>query len=433
MIKKVLIANRGEIAIRIIRTCKSMGIKTIAVYSKCDKDSYHVFLADEAICIGGNDIKDSYLNINNIISAAINTKADAIHPGYGFLSENYEFAKRVEENGLVFIGPTSDILKIMSDKSDVKIKVKNMGVPVIDGQSYEDFSIKPNLDFPIMIKSKFGGGGKGIRVINDKDEFASKEKTIKEELRNSFNESDLYIEKYINVYKHIEIQLIADKYGNISALPERDCSCQRKYQKFIEESPSIIKDKELINRIKESAILIFKKLNYNNIGTVEFLLDKENNYYFLEINARIQVEHAVTEMVTDIDLVKEQIRMADGLENKYKNIIKAKKYAIECRINAEDPENNFLPSIGEVNIFNIPSGSNIRVDTYIYQGYNLKPYYDSLIYKIIVYGDNRKDTVKKLYNYLDEFIVFGIKTNINYLQNIIDSKDFLNGSYSIFN
>lgn len=433
MIKTILIANRGEIAVRIIRTCRSLGIKTIAVYSKCDKDSYHVFLADEAICIGGNDIKDSYLNINNILAAAISSNADAIHPGYGFLSESYEFAKKVEENGLIFIGPSSNILKKISDKYDVKTLVKKIGIPVIDGQSYDDFCLKQNIDFPVMIKSKYGGGGKGIRIIYNKDEFIKKEILVREEIKKSFCDKGLYVEKYINVYKHIEIQLIADKYGNISVLPERDCSCQRKYQKFIEESPSIVKDKDLITKMKDSAILIFKELKFNNLGTVEFLLDKNNNYYFLEINARIQVEHALTEMITDIDLIKEQINIASGLKNKNKKYVKAKRYAIECRINAEDFENDFLPSCGEINIFNIPTGSNIRIDTYIYQGYKLKPYFDSLIYKIIVYGENRKDTIKKLYNYLDEFIIFGIKTNVGYIQNIIDSKEFKKGNYSIFN
>ena len=303
-----------------------------------------------------------------------------------------------------------------------------MGIAVIEGQSYESFLKEPKLDFPLMIKSKHGGGGKGIRKVCSKDEFLKYEKIIKEEVGNTFSKEELYIEKYIDTFKHIEIQVIADKYGNVSALPERDCSCQRKYQKFIEESPSYGIDKKIIKSMQDDSIKIFKLLHYDNIGTVEFLLDKDLNYYFLEINARIQVEHAVSEEVTNINLVKEQISIADGNKNKYKPYIKAKKRAIECRINAENPDNNFYPSVGVINIFNVPMGDNLRVDTYMYQGYELKPHYDSLIYKVTVTGDTRKDVIKRLYNYLNEFI----DTNVEYLIDTIDSKEFKKGDYSFF-
>ena len=425
MIRKILIANRGEIAVRVIRACKDLGIKTVAVYSACDKDSYHVFLADEAVCIGDSEVKESYLKIDNIIQAAKNTNADAIHPGYGFLSESYEFARQVVDNNFIFIGPSLDVLKKINDKNAIKEEISKMGVPIILGQNYSDFLKHPIVGYPIMIKSKFGGGGEGIRLVNNEQEF----KKVSIELKKEFCNSKLYVEKYISSYKHIEIQLISDKCGNVSAMPERDCSLQVGFQKIIEETPSTMSDDKLIKELKDTAILIFKELKYDGIGTVEFLVDDKNNYYFLEINGRIQVEHAISEVIADIYLVKEQIRIVDGGKNKFPTYILPKRYAIECRIKAIDTENNFFPSIGRINIFNIPSGNNIRIDTYVYQGYELKPYYDSLIYKVIVYGDTRDTTIRRMYNYLDEFIICGIKTNIDYLQSILNSDELKKGDY----
>lgn len=435
MIKKILIANRGEIAVRIIKTCKELDIKTVAIYSKCDKDSYHVFLADESYCIGDNDLLNSYMNINGIIQIALKTKCDAIHPGYGFLSENHEFVRLVEENGLIFIGPSSEVMKKVSNKQELKERLKEINIPLIVSEKLEKFLInkKDLSNYPVLIKRIDGGGGKGIKIINSAKELEEELLVLKTVLKENFNIQNYYIEKYIEVIKHIEIQVISDKYQNISILPERDCSIQRDFQKIIEETPSTYYNKEIINKIKEDTLKIFKYLNYDSIGTAEFLIDKNNNYYFLEINPRIQVEHTITEEVTNIDLIEEQIKISSNLKNKRKEKILHKKHALECRINSEDPDNNFLLSSGKINFLNIPSGKSIRIDSYIYQGYYVKPYYDSLLLKIITYGKERKKVISKMKLALDELIISGIKVNSDFNYKIISQKDFEFGKYKFKN
>ncbi|MDD2435212.1 MAG: biotin carboxylase N-terminal domain-containing protein [Bacilli bacterium] len=431
MIKKILIANRGEIAVRIIRTCKKMGIKTVAVYSTCDKDSLHVFMADEAICIGKESALESYLNINNIVMAAINTKCDAIHPGYGFLSENEQFASKIEENNLIFIGPSAKGLKSISNKFNVKSKVEKLGIPVINGCTIKDFKNKvKKVDYPFLLKSSYGGGGKGIKKISSLQEFEDVYKLSQKEMQQAFNNSEMYIEKLVDAYKHIEIQLMADNFGNIICLPERDCSIQIQNKKIIEESPSIINE-NLISKLKSDAKKIFEHFRYNNLGTVEFIIDKNNNYYFLEVNARLQVEHTVTEMVTGLDLVEKQIIIADGYSLEKEVDYLPKGHSIECRINAVDVENNFLPSVGQIKFLNIPTGNNIRVETYLYQGYSIKPYYDPLVMKLISYDKTRELAIKKIQDSLDELIITGIKSDIEYNYKIISGKDYIKGDYSL--
>ncbi len=423
MIKKMLIANRGEIAVRIIKTCKELNIKTVAIYSKCDKDSYHVFIADEAYCVGDDNPNTSYLNINSIIQIAIKTGCDAIHPGYGFLSEDYDFVKNVIENNLLFIGPSIKVMDKICDKQKLKDSLKEINAPLIKSCKLKDFiDAKEGPKYPVLIKQTNGGGGRGIEVISSKSEL---EKYIKK----ITNIDNYYVEEYIDVYRHIEVQAIGDKYGNITILPERDCSIQRKFQKFIEETPSSISDKDVINKIKAEALKIFKFLKYDNVGTAEFLVDSNYNYYFLEINARIQVEHTITEVVTGIDLIEEQINMAEGNKNEKQEYILPNYYALECRINAEDPENNFISSNGKIKNLNLPCGRNIRVDSYIYQGYSLKPYYDSLLMKIITYDKMRERAISKMQTCLDELIVAGIKTNIDFNYEIINQADFKEGKY----
>ncbi len=426
MIKKILVANRGEIAVRIIKTCKELNIKTVAIYSKCDKDSYHVFLADEAYCVGDNTPSNSYLNVDSIIQIATKTGCNAIHPGYGFLSEDYDFAKKAIDNNLIFIGPSPDVMKQIYDKQKLKDLLKEINVPLIDSYKLKDFiKLNNNQVYPSLIKQINGGGGRGIKKISSSSEL---EQTIKE-LKKEFNLDNYYVEKYIDVYRHIEVQVVADKYGNISILPERDCSIQRNFKKFIEETPSSLDNKELLNNIKEETLKIFKFLKYDNVGTAEFLVDSDYNYYFLEINARIQVEHTITEVVSDIDIVEEQINISNGNKNDKETFILPNYYALECRINAEDPVNNFISSGSKIDILNLPFGRNIRVDSYIYQGYSLKPYYDSLLMKIITYDKIRDRAINKMKNCLDELIISGIKTNMDFNYEIISTKDFKKGNY----
>lgn len=424
MIKKILVANRGEIANRIIRTCKKMGIKTVSIYSNEDKDGMHVFMADESVCTEKENQNDGYLNMNNIIQAAINTNCDAIHTGYGFLSESYEFAKRVEESGLVLIGTKAEIMKKVENKFEIKNRVKQMGIPVIQDFRYGKVQEK---DFPVLVKSSAGAGGRGIKKVNSLLEFEKVYKELEVEDKDSFNKDNYYIEKFIKGYRHIEIQFAADKYGNIIVFPERDCSLQIDYKKIIEITPSSNIEKDIIENIKEDTIKIVKELNYINIGTAEFLVDLENNYYFLEINPRIQVEHTITEMITDIDLVKMQIEISDNKSIKeYKKIeeIKLNKYAIEARINA-------LECNKKIEFCNFPLGDGIRIETYIFNGMKISANYDPLIIKLICIGDTRNDAIQRLKIALEELIIEGIETNINYIYEIITNEEFINGEYNM--
>ncbi len=434
MIKKLLIANRGEIALRIIRTAREMGIKTVAVYSDADKDSLHVRFADEAVCIGAPASKESYLNIPRILSAAAITNADAIHPGYGFLAENAEFAEICIDSKLNFIGPMPDMITSMGNKSFAKDTMRAAGVPVVPGSDgivkdlEEARELSNKIGLPVMIKASAGGGGKGMRIVREADQLENAYVTAKTEALNSFGNDDIYIEKFVDKPRHVEIQLLGDKYGNIISLGERDCSIQRRHQKLIEESPSPFIDEITRGEMAKAAILGAKSVNYLGAGTIEFLVDMDKNFYFMEMNTRIQVEHPVTEEITEIDLVREQIRIANG-EKISKKKIKLSGHSIECRINAEDPENNFRPSPGLVTAFNQPGGNGVRVDTHCYTGYRIPPYYDSMIGKLITYAPTRNEAVRKMSRALDEFIVEGIKTTIPFHQMIMQNEKFLNNDY----
>ena len=433
---KILIANRGEIAVRIIRACKEMNIKTVAVYSEIDKDALHTRLADEAICIGpANSIK-SYLNVKNIIEAAIITKADSIHPGFGFLSENAQFAKICEESNIKFIGPKSNVIDLLGNKSKAKEMMKKEGVPVIPGS---DGSIKDlkqailvceKIGYPVLLKAAAGGGGKGIRVVNSFEELETNYNIVKQEAKNSFNDDEIYIEKYIKEPRHVEIQIMADEYGNIVHLGERDCSIQRSHQKIIEETPSTIIDEKLRNKMGNVAIKAAKAAGYTSLGTVEFLVDSDKNFYFMEMNTRIQVEHPITEMRTGIDMVKEQIKIAAGEKLKFKQKeIEFRGHSIECRINAENPNKNFMPSPGKINEINLPGGNGIRIDTAIYNGYTIPPNYDSMIAKIITFGVNRNEAISKMKRALEELVIDGINTNRDFLFEIIKNPNFIRGNF----
>ncbi len=434
MIKKLLIANRGEIALRIIRTCREMGVKTVAVYSDADKDSLHVKFADEAVCIGSPVSKESYLNIPRIVSAARITNADAVHPGYGFLAENAEFAEICIDSKLNFIGPLPNMITSMGNKSFAKDTMKAAGVPVVPGSDgvvkdindAKDIAVKFGL--PVMIKASAGGGGKGMRIVRNLDELESAFNNAKSEAMNSFSNDDVYIEKFIDKPRHIEIQILGDKHGNLISLGERDCSVQRRHQKLIEESPSPVIDENTRENMSKAAILGAKSVNYLGAGTIEFLADKDNNFYFMEMNTRIQVEHPVTEEITGFDLIKEQIRIANG-EKLSRKKIRFNGHALECRINAEDPENNFRPSPGLVTAFNQPGGFGVRVDTHCYAGYKIPPFYDSMIGKLITFAPTRNEAIKKMSRALDEFIVEGIKTTIPFHKMIMMHDNFLNNDY----
>ncbi|MBK8550644.1 MAG: acetyl-CoA carboxylase biotin carboxylase subunit [Ignavibacteria bacterium] len=434
MIKKLLIANRGEIALRIIRTCREMGIKTVAVYSDADKDSLHVRFADEAVCIGAPVSKESYLNIPRILSAAQITNADAIHPGYGFLAENAEFAEICIDSRLNFIGPLPNMITSMGNKSFAKDTMRAAGVPVVPGSDGiiesldEAKELAMKIGLPIMIKASAGGGGKGMRIVREENEIENAYVTAKAEAASSFGNDDVYLEKFVDKPRHIEIQLLGDKHGNIISLGERDCSVQRRHQKLIEESPSPFIDDAVREKMSKAAILGAKSVNYLGAGTIEFLVDKDKNFYFMEMNTRIQVEHPVTEEITEIDLIREQIRIANG-EKLSKKKIKINGHSIECRINAEDPENNFRPSPGLVTAFNQPGGNGVRVDTHCYTGYRIPPYYDSMIGKLITYAPTRNEAIKKMSRALDEFIVEGIKTTIPFHQMIMQHDKFISNDY----
>ena len=433
MIKKILIANRGEIALRIIRTCREMGIKTVAVYSAADKNSLHVKFADEAVCIGSSSSAESYLNIPRIIAAAEITNADAVHPGYGFLSENADFADICIDSKLEFIGPTSTMIREMGDKSFAKDTMKKAGVPIIQGSDGvvksldEAKEITDNIGLPIILKASSGGGGKGMRIVRNTDELDSAYNMSKTESLKAFGSNDIYIEKLIENPRHIEVQILGDKYGNIIHLGDRDCTLQRRHQKLIEEAPATVISEELNKKICETAVLGAKAVNYQGAGTMEFLVDKQSDFFFMEMNTRLQVEHPVTEIITNLDLVKEQINIANG-QKLSKKRIKFSGHSIECRINAEDPV-TFQPSPGLITAFHIPGGFGIRVDTNCYAGYTIPQYYDSLIAKLIVYANTRNEAIKKMSRALEEFIVEGVRTTIPFHQKIMADKRFLNNEY----
>ncbi len=436
MFKKILIANRGEIALRIIRSCKEMDIQTVAIYSEADRESLHVKFADEAYCIGPVASLRSYLNKANIISAAEVTGADAIHPGFGFLSENAEFAEICESCGIKFIGPSTYALESMGAKAVARETMIKAGVPVVPGtksvirDAEEAIKIAKEIGYPVIIKASAGGGGKGMRIAQSKSEMVKAIQTAQAEAEAAFGNAAVYVEKYVEEPRHIEFQIIADEYGNTVYLGERDCSIQRRHQKLLEESPSPALTPELRARMGAEAIKAAKAVNYANAGTVEFLLDKHNNFYFIEMNTRIQVEHPVTELVTGIDLIKEQIRIAAGEELGYtQEDIVLRGHAIECRINAEDPNRKFMPSPGTITEYYAPGGIGVRVDSHVYQGYTISPYYDSMIGKLIVWGQDRDEAIRRMRRALQEYTIEGIKTTIPFHLRILDNAFFQRGDF----
>ena len=436
MISKVLVANRGEIAVRVIRACKELGIKTVAIYSDADKEAMHTQLADEAICVGAGKSKDSYLNEINIISAAVTTKCNAIHPGFGFLSENAEFASICEECNIKFIGPSSETMSIMGNKSRARDIMKSAGVPVVPGSdgvvaTYEDAMVEARkIGFPLMIKASAGGGGKGIRLVRKFEELENAYNTAKNEAKNNFNDDSVYMEKFIENPRHIEFQILGDSFGNVVHLGERDCSVQRRNQKVIEEAPSYILSAELREKMGDVAVRAAKAVNYVNAGTIEFLVDKNNDFYFMEMNTRIQVEHPITEMITNVDIVKEQLKIASGEEMKLnQDMIKIDGHAIECRINAENPSRNFAPCPGKIKFLNLPGGNGIRVDTAVYPGYTIPPLYDSMIAKLIVHGKTREEAIRKMISALEEVVIDGIDSNVDFHISILNNKRFREGSF----
>lgn len=436
MFKKILIANRGEIAVRIIRACREMGIQTVAVYSEADREALHTQIADECVCIGPAASKDSYLNENNILSATILKGAEAIHTGFGFLSENSRFAKMCEECNIKFIGPTSENINNMGNKSRARELMAKANIPIVPGsngivKSEEDaIQIAKEIGYPVMIKASSGGGGKGIRIVNNENQLISDFNAAKREAKVSFNDDSMYIEKFIEKPRHIEIQLIADSYGNTVYLGERECSMQRKNQKVLEEAPSVIIDETMRKKMGEAAVAAAKSIGYVNAGTIEFLVDKNMHFYFMEMNTRIQVEHPVTEMVTGIDLIKEQIKVAYGEKLSFtQNDINIVGHSIECRINAEDPYKNFRPCPGEITSLYVPGGNGIRLDSAVYQGYKIPHCYDSMIGKLIVHGKDRMEAISKMKRALGEFIIEGVSTNIELQLNILSSDEFISGDF----
>ena len=436
MFKKILIANRGEIALRIIRACKEMGIKTVAVHSTADANSLHVRFADESVCIGPPKSSDSYLNVPSIISAAEITDTEAIHPGYGFLAENASFAEVCNSTGIRFIGPSPESIKLMGDKARARETAQKAGVPVLPGsngvvtEENSAIEIARDLGFPVIVKAAAGGGGKGMRVVMDESEFANAFVMAQAEALAAFSNADVYIEKYITKPRHIEIQLMADEKGNVVYLGERECSIQRRHQKLIEEAPSVTVNEALRKQMGEMAVAIARTVKYRNAGTIEFLMDEDRKFYFMEMNTRIQVEHPVTEMVTGIDLVKEQIRVAAGMPLSFtQDQIRIQGHSIECRINAEDPE-KFTPSPGTITAFNPPGGLGVRVETAAYTQYVIPPYYDSMIAKLVVHAATRPEAIARMQRALNEFIIEGVKTTIPMHQKILNDPDFQSGDIS---
>ncbi|MGP8214866.1 MAG: acetyl-CoA carboxylase biotin carboxylase subunit [Bacteroidia bacterium] len=435
MFKKILIANRGEIAMRVIRTCKEMGIKSVAVYSTADKDSLHVRFADEAVCIGPPPSKDSYLNIPSIISAAEITNSDAIHPGYGFLSENAKFSHICEEHKIKFIGASPAMIEAMGDKSTAKETMKKAGVPVVPGsdgllKDLDDAKkIARKIGYPVMMKATAGGGGKGMRVIRDEKEIEHAWESARQEAAASFGNDGMYMEKFLEEPRHIEIQIAGDQYGEVCHLSERDCSIQRRHQKLVEETPSPFMTEKLRDKMGKAAIKAGEAVNYEGVGTVEFLVDKHRNFYFMEMNTRIQVEHPITEEVINYDLIAEQIKIAAGVKISGKNYF-PQLHAMECRINAEDPANNFRPSPGKILNFHVPGGHGIRVDTHVYAGYVIPPNYDSMIAKLITVAQSRDEVIAKMKRALEEFVIEGIKTTIPFHLKLMENKRFQKGDYN---
>ncbi len=438
MFKKVLIANRGEIAVRIIRACRELGLKTVAVFSTADRNALHAKIADEAVCIGAPTAKDSYLNEKAIIAACEITGADAVHPGFGFLSENASFARNCGKCGITFIGPAPESIEMLGDKAAAKSAMKKAGVPVIPGSDgavptmEEAKRLAEEIGFPLMVKASAGGGGRGIRLVERMEDLESQITAARTEALNYFGDGSIYMEKFIVNPKHIEFQILADKHGNVVHLGERDCSMQRRNQKVLEESPSVIMTPMLRDRMGKAAVAAAKVCGYYNAGTIEFLVDNKNNFYFMEMNTRIQVEHPITEFVTGIDLVKAQLKIAAGKELPYsQEDIRVKGHSIECRINAESPEKGFRPSPGRINALHIPGGPGIRIDSSVYSGYEISPYYDSMIAKLIVYAPTRKEAIAKMKWALAEFIVEGVDTNIDFQLSLIRDPAFEEGNYDI--
>jgi len=435
MFKKILIANRGEIALRIIRTCREMGIKTVAVYSTADRDSLHVRFADEAVCIGPAVSRQSYLSIPNIISAAEITNADAIHPGYGFLSENAEFSRICAEYGIKFIGATAEQINYMGDKATAKATMKDSGVPVIPGSEgllesvEEGKKIALEIGYPVIVKATAGGGGRGMRIINKESEFEKAWDDAKMESGAAFGNDGLYLEKFIEEPRHIEIQVVGDQYGKVCHLSERDCSIQRRHQKLVEETPSPIVSQELREKMGEAAVKGASAIGYEGAGTIEFLVDKYGKFYFMEMNTRIQVEHPITEEVTDFDLIKEQIKVAAGIPISGKNYF-PKLFAMECRINAEDPKNGFRPSPGKITNLHLPGGHGVRIDSHVYAGYTIPPNYDSMIAKLIVTGQSREEVITRMKRALQEFVIEGVKTTIPFHIKLMDDEQFKSGNFT---
>lgn len=435
MIKKVLIANRGEIAVRIIRACREMGISTVAICSDIDKDALHAQLADETICIGPMPAKDSYLRMDRILSATLATRADAIHPGFGFLSENSKFAALCKKCKIIFIGPSAEVIDKMGNKSEARKTMMKAGVPVVPGTKEPVYSAKDGkmiadrMGYPVLIKASSGGGGKGMRIVESEDQFIRMFETASQEAKSSFGDDTMYIEKFIPKARHVEFQILADQHGNVVHLGERDCSIQRRHQKMIEEAPSTAINDKLRKEMGEIAIRAAKAANYCNAGTIEFILDQDNNYYFIEMNTRIQVEHAVTEMITGINLIREQIKIADGEKLSFKQEdIKFAGHSIECRINAEDPSNNFMPSPGIVTSFHMPGGNGVRIDSALYAGYRIPSAYDSLIAKLIVHDTNRELAIQKMRGVLGELVIEGVHTNIDFQYQLINQEDYIIGN-----
>ncbi len=436
LFKKVLIANRGEIAVRVIRACKELGIKTVAVYSDVEKEALHVMLADEAVCIGPANSAQSYLNIPGILSAAEITDSEAVHPGYGFLSENPHFAEACATSGITFIGPTPENIRVGGDKAKARQMMKRRGIPVVPGSDgpviSEELAMKvaKKIGFPVIIKASAGGGGRGMRIVNEESGLEQAFYMAQREAFAAFGNGELYVEQYIPEIRHIEVQIAADSKGNTVHFGERDCSIQRRHQKLIEEAPSPVSTEKFRKKIGELAVRAAKAIKYRNIGTMEFIVDMEGNIYFMEMNTRIQVEHPVTEMVSGIDLVKEQIKLAAGSLIEYKqHQIKSYGHAIECRINAEDTE-RFIPNPGKITFLSLPGGPGVRVDTSVYSGWTVPSYYDSLIAKVIVHGRNREEAISRMKRALDEFIIEGIKTTIPFHKKVFSQSDFVNGEFN---
>lgn len=438
MFSKILIANRGEIALRIIRACRELGIKTVAVYSTADKTALHAQIADEAVCIGPPATKDSYLNTKAIIAACEITGAQAIHPGFGFLSENSGFVRLCDKCGIKWIGPNASAMDAMGDKANAKKTMIAANVPVVPGSDgivtdiAQAKKISAEIGYPVMVKASAGGGGRGIRMVENEADLEAAMTAAQQEAKQFFGNDEIYIEKFIVNPRHVEIQLMADEHGNVVYLGERDCSCQRRNQKVLEESPSVIMTEDLRKRMGEAAVRAAKACGYYNAGTVEFLVDKDKNFYFMEMNARIQVEHPVTEMVTGIDLIKEQIKIADGQTLSFtQDDIKMSGHVIECRVNAEDPSKNFRPCPGKIKSIHLPGGFGVRIDTAVYQGYEISPFYDSMIAKVIVKGKDRTEAIAKMKVALAEFLIEGVTTNVDFQLRLLRDKDFENGDFDI--